>query len=112
MGKAVLSAGASRYTAYPTVYFPKSAAPYVEQAERFLQAEEVDQPHEFIHEARRVLFYQLFLTALPFDQYLVPHSRMGYVHLKDFPVEALRPENSPAIKTVIDGVVGGKPFLV
>jgi hypothetical protein len=112
MGKAVLSAGASRYTTYPTVYFPKSASAYVEQAVKFLQAENVTQPVEFVQEARRVLYYQLFRTALPFDQYLSAHSRMGYVHLKDFPVDALRRENSPAIKAVFDGLEAGKPFLV
>ncbi len=112
LGKAVLSAGASRYTTYPTVYFPKSIAAYVEQAEEFLQSEKVVQRDEFVQEARRVLYYQLFKTALPFEQYLSAHSRMGYVHLKDFSIDALRLENSAAIKAVVDGVVAGKPFLV
>jgi hypothetical protein len=111
-GKAVLCAGASRYTAYPTVYFPKSAEAYVEQAENFLQAKEVTQPDQFVQEARRVLYYQMFKTALPFDKYLSAHSRMGYVHLEDFPIDALRQENSPAVKAVLEGVMGDKPFLV
>lgn len=112
MGKAVLSAGAARYTAFPTVYFPNSISAYIEQAEKFLQSEKVIQPDEFVQEARRVLYYQLFRTAIPFEQYLFAHSRMGYVHLKDFLTEDLLPENSPAINAVLDGVVAGKPFLV
>lgn len=112
MGKPVLSAGSARYTQYKTVFYPASAAEYLRQAEAFLQADAVDQPADFVREARRVLTFQLFRTALFFGNYLTPHSRMGYVHLKDFPLDALLPENSAAIRAVHDGVVNGQAFLV
>lgn len=112
MGKPVLCAGAARYTQYKTVFYPGSASEYVEMAQSFLGSEKVEQPAEFVKEARRVLYFQLFRTALPFDRYLTPHSRMGYVHLNSFPAEALKPENSAAIRAVYDGVVNGRPFLV
>lgn len=112
MGKPVLGAGAGRYTQYATVFFPTSAKEYVTQADKFLNADKVDQPKEFISEARRVLYFQLFKTSLPFGEYLAPHSRMGYVHLKSFPVEELLPENSAAIGAIADGVLNEKSFLV
>ncbi|MEX1248200.1 MAG: hypothetical protein WEA61_06920 [Anaerolineales bacterium] len=112
MGKPVLCAGAARYTQYPTVFYPGSVPKYLRQAETFLAASAVEQPAAFVVEARRVLFFQLFRTALPFGDFLAPHSRMGYVHLEEFPVEALLPENSQAIRAIQGGVVNGEPFLV
>jgi len=112
MGVPVLSAGAARYTHFPTVYFPKKRRDYIRQAETFLSTDKVEQPAEFIEEARRVLFYQLYRTALPFEDFLTAHERMGYVHLKSFAVDALRPENSPAIEAILGGVVRAEPFLV
>lgn len=112
LGKPVLCAGKARYTQYPTVFYPESTAEYLAQAESWLAAATVAQPAEMTREARRVLYFQLFRTSLPFAKYLEPHSRMGYVHMKPFPVEALLAENSPAIRAVHDGVVSDKPFLV
>lgn len=111
MGKAALCAGAARYTQYPTLYFPASQAEYKQQAHSFLAAAQVPQPAAFVQEARRVLYFQLFKTSLPFERYLQPTS-MGYVNLQEFPISALRAEHSPAIKAVRDGVVEHKPFLV
>ncbi len=112
MGKPVLCGGAARYTQYPTVFFPASATEYVKRAEEFLNAEQVKQSQEFVREARRVLYFQVFKTSLPFSDYLEPHTRMGYVHLKSFPVEALLPENSAAIAAINEGVRNERPFLV
>ena len=112
MGKAVLCAGAARYTQYQTVFYPHSGQEYIKMAEKFLNSDKVVQPSKLVNEARRVLYFQLFRTALPFEQYLSPHSRLGYVHLNSFPVEALSLENSPAVRPVYEGVVNGQPFLV
>ncbi|MCW5875550.1 MAG: hypothetical protein KIS85_01590 [Anaerolineales bacterium] len=112
MGKPVLCGGAARYTRYPTVFYPKSSAKYLRQAAEWLAAEQVAQPAAMVAEARRVLYFQLFRTALPFGDFLSPHTTKGLVHFKDFPVDALRPENSPAVRAVHDGVVNGGPFLV
>jgi hypothetical protein len=111
MGKPVLAAGAGRYTHFATVHYPKTASEYMQMARGFVGAERVEQPAEFVAEARRVLYFQLFRTGLPFGEYLEAHSRKGLVHLHSFPVETLRPENSPAIQA-INGGIDGKPFLV
>jgi len=112
LGKPVLCGGAARYTQYETVYFPASTTEYMHLAQTFLENDQVDQPAELVREARRVLYFQLFRTALPFEKYLDAHSRMGYVHLKSFPLDALLPVNSPAIRAIYDGVVNGQAFLV
>ena len=112
LNKPVLCAGAARYSPYKTVFYPGSAAEYIRLAGDVLNAEKVKQPAAFVAEARRVLYFQLFHTALPFDDYLHAHSRMGYVHLKSFPPEALLPEISPALRAIHSGVVNGEPFLV
>lgn len=111
MGKPALCAGAARYTQYSTLYFPASQAEYKQLAHSFLAAAQVPQPDAFVQEARRVLYFQLFKTSLPFGSYLQPTS-MGYVNLQEFPVNALRAEHSSAIRAVRDGVVEHKPFLV
>ena len=112
MGKPVLCAGAARYTQYPTVFYPDSLTEYLRVAAEFIESGNIVPPLEMIEEARRVLFFQLFRTSLLFDQFLDPHSRMGYVHLKPFPVDALLPDHSPAIYAIQDGVVNGGSFLV
>lgn len=112
MGKPVLCAGAARYTQYQTVFYPDSHAEYLQLASEFIETEKIHLPQKMIEEARRVLYFQLFRTSLPFDQFLYPHSRMGYVHLKPFPVDALMPSNSPAIQAIFEGVVNGGSFLV
>ncbi|HSS97020.1 MAG TPA: hypothetical protein VLK33_08320, partial [Terriglobales bacterium] len=112
MGKPVLCGGAARYTQYNTVFSSAGAEEYIAQAKTFLDADKVEQPLEFVKEARRVLFFQLYKTSLPFAEYLEPHSRMGYVRLKSFPPDALLPKNSPAIAAIRDGILGNKPFLV
>lgn len=112
MGKPVLCAGAARYTQYPTVYFPKTGKAFMKQARAFLAVEHVEQPVAFTREARRVLYYQLFKTALPFEGFLESHNRLGYVSLRSFPPGALLPANSQSLGAIHDGVVHGKPFLV
>jgi capsule polysaccharide modification protein KpsS len=112
MGKPVLCAGAARYTQYPTVFYPQSLAEYLSLAANFVKADHVEMRREMIDEARRVLYFQLFRTALPFEKFVYPHSRMGYVHLKPFSVDALLPSKSAAISAIRDGVVNAGPFLV
>jgi hypothetical protein len=112
MGRPVLCAGSARYTQYPTVFFPKTGKAYINQAKSFLESDEVRHPANFVREARRVLFFQLFKTALPFGNYLESHSRMGYVNMKYCSPETLLPECSPALRALFDGIIHGNPFLV
>ncbi|TAK12396.1 MAG: hypothetical protein EPO32_08885 [Anaerolineae bacterium] len=112
LGRPVLCGGRARYTRYPTVFFPASAAEYRQMAEEFLNAPVISVPPEFMVNARRFLYYQLFKTALPFGSFLENHPRLGYVSLKAFRLDALRPENSPAIRAILDGVAREGDFLL
>ncbi|MDH3943182.1 MAG: hypothetical protein OEV06_03710, partial [Anaerolineae bacterium] len=112
MNVPVLCAGRARYTQYPTVFYPSSLQEYSSKVEAFLDENVIDVPSEFLHQARRFLYYQLFRTALPFDRFLQAHPRPGYVRLSSFPVQALYPQNAPAVNAVYQGVARDAPFLV
>ncbi len=112
LGVAVLSAGKARFTQYPTVFFPDSQPAYRQQLESFLRANSIPVPSEFQRNARRFLYYQLFRTSLPFGECLEASSLRGYVRLKSDTLTHLRPERSPAIRVLLDGILHGKPFLL
>ncbi len=112
MGAAVLSAGRARFTQYPTVFYPDSRAEYEATLETFLTAKEVRALPEHRQQARRFLYYQLFRTSLPFDAFLEPTELKGYVRLKTFPLSALKPENSPTLRTVLDGILRSGDLLL
>jgi hypothetical protein len=112
MGAAVLSAGKARFTQYPTVFFPDSQSAYRQQLEAFLRADSIPVPPEFQCNARRFLYYQLFRTSLPFGEFLEASSLRGYVRLKPDALTRLRPERSPAIRVLLDGILHGTPFLL
>ncbi|MEJ5224187.1 MAG: hypothetical protein WHV44_06990, partial [Anaerolineales bacterium] len=112
LGAAVLAAGKARFTQYPTVYYPASRAAYLNLLADFLNAESVAPLPEHRRHARRFLYYQLFRTSLPFDAFLEPTEPKGYVQLKDFPLSALRPEASPTIATLLDGILGDGDLLL
>lgn len=110
MGKPVLNGGKARYTQYPTVYLPETPAEHRRMAEDFLEAANVELPAEFVRNARRFQYYQLWRTPLPFGAFLEPHPTQGYVLLKDFPVEAL--EQSETMRVIREGILEGKEFLM
>jgi hypothetical protein len=113
MGVPVLCAGKARYTQIPTVFFPQSIGDYQDKAEEFLAALELETPREFIHNSRRFLYYQLFKTSLPFDEYLEAHPKTpGFVRLRSFHWQRLTPEVSPTVRVLLDGILLGKPFVL
>lgn len=112
MGVPVLCAGAARFTQYPTVYFPRNREAYLRQAQTFLEDKKVDQPDAFTHESRRVLYFQLYKTSLPFGDFLEAHNRMGFVNIKSIRPKMISPENSETISTIVKGVLEGEAFLV
>ncbi len=112
MGAPVLCAGKARFTQLPTVFFPPTPEAYREQAEQFLQAGQVDVPAEFRRNARRFLYYQLFRTSLPFDEFIEEDCVWpGYVRVKDLEIRAFDPAHSPVLKTIVDGILHGTEFL-
>jgi hypothetical protein len=110
MGKPVLNGGRARYTQVECVYLPASAEAHRALAENFLAAGQVDMPADFIRNARRFQYYQLWRTPLPFGQFLEPHPTRGYVTLRDFPAEALAASES--LRVIVRGIVEGEEFLM
>lgn len=106
LGVPVLCGGKARYTQYPMVFFPDTPAAYQEQAQEFLNAEQIQVPDEFRRNARRFLYYQLFRSSLSFEDYLQEVRRKGYVQLAPFSWQALLPENSPTLQVLVEGIAG------
>ncbi|NPV86548.1 MAG: hypothetical protein HPY45_11130 [Anaerolineae bacterium] len=113
MGRPVLCGGKARFTQLPTVFFPATPEAYLQQAEEFLSASQIETPPEFQRNARRFLYYQIFRTSLPFNDLLEedPFWR-GYVHLKPIGWQSLLPQNSPALGVIVNGILKGEPFLL
>jgi len=110
MGAAVLCAGKARFTQYPTVFFPETVEEVRVMMEEFLDAGTIEVPAEFKRNARRFLYYQLFKTSLPFDDFLEPSVRTTQTRLKAFRLDALL--ESDAIKAILKGVLEGGDFLL
>lgn len=112
LGRPVLTAGKARYTQIPTTYFPATRAEYIETFERFLKADDIEVPEDFINNSRRFLYAQLFQTSLPFGEFLTDDGVWkGYVTLKDFEVQDLLPDHSETMNILTDGILYGKDFL-
>jgi len=112
LGLPVLAAGRSRYTKYPTVYFPDTAEKYWRMLNEFLGQESIWVLPEHRLQARRVLYYQLFRTAIPFGAYLTDAHRPGLVTLRDFDLPDLLIENSPTMQALTGGIINGTAFVV
>jgi len=111
LGVPVLCGGKARYTQYPTVFLPASVDEFHQMAKKLLRAEKIDLPPEFQRNARRFLYYQLYRASIPFGEFLQTGPRPGFVQVRPFSWKQLLPENSPGIKTVVNGILDGKSFL-
>jgi hypothetical protein len=113
MGAPVLCGGKARFTQVPSVYFPDSAKEYLQMTEGFLKDEQVKALPEHRLNARKFLYYQLFRTSLPFDEYLAEDIFWkGYVILKDFEIQNLTRKNSPTMDTILHGILENGDFLL
>ena len=110
MGAAVLCAGRARFTQYPTVFFPVGQAEYASMLKAFLSADTIEVPADFRRNSRRFLFYQLFRSSLPFEEFLEPGVRTTHSRLKWFDPRNLL--KSPAIQTVTKGLLENGDFLL
>ncbi len=110
MGAAVLCAGKARFTQYPTVFFPQTVDEIRSKMKEFLNTERIEVPTEFMRNARRFLYYQLFRTSLPFGDFLEPSVRTTQARLKSFELNELT--ESGAMKTILDGVLEDGDFLL
>ncbi len=113
LGAAVLCAGRARFTQLPTVFFPSSQEAFRLQAEQLLAAQQISVPPEFARNARRFLYYQLYHSSLPFDEFLAEDGIWpGFVRLRSFAPEKLTPAHSPAMRAILDGLLHGGTFLL
>jgi len=108
----VLCAGKARYTQYPTVFFAQSIDEFERLAEGMLAIETIEFPPQFRRNARRFLYYQLYRASLPFGDFLQAASRPGFVQLRPFDWQALLPQRSPTIQTLLRGFQDGGDFLL
>ncbi|MCK4800840.1 MAG: hypothetical protein KAS84_02545 [Anaerolineales bacterium] len=112
LGAPVLCAGKARYTQYPTVFYPETRTDYETLLKRFLTADEIPIPDNFVQNARRFLYYQLFRASLPFDEFLFEHPIPGYVQVSNFPWKNLLPGESAVIDTVVMGILDQGEFIL
>jgi len=112
MGVPVLCAGRARFTQYPTVFFPQTVDEVRRKMKEFLAAEKIEVPAEFKRNARRFLYYQVFRSSLPFEDFLEPSVRTTQTRLKDFDLGKLSPAISRAMETIFDGLLNGGDFLM
>ena len=113
MGTAVLCAGRARYTQLPTVFFPTSIQDFRHLTETFLTAEGIHIPPEFKHNARRFLYYQLYRSSLPFNDFLHEDDIWkGFVRFRRFPWSKLTPGKSSSIQTISNGILEDGDFLL
>ena len=104
LGAPVLCGGKARYTQYPIVFFPDTITEYRDTTEEFLLADSIAVPDEFIENARRFLYYQLFKVSLPFSDFIEAHPTPGYVQLKPFHWTRLTRLQSATTRALIMGL--------
>ena len=113
LGAPVLCAGRARFTQLPTVFFPATPQAFRHQAEQFLAAPDIRVPPEFARNARRFLYYQLYYSSLPFGDFLEEDGIWpGFIRLRNFPPEKLTAAQSPALRTILEGLLHGGTFLL
>ncbi len=113
LSAAVLSAGKARFTASDVVWLPETKADYQAKLDFLLDTDTVEVPAHFKHNARRFLYWQLYRSSLSFEDFLKPDGVwVGYVTLKDFPWQALLPENSVTLQTIHDGILHDGDFML
>lgn len=106
LNKLVLSGGSARYTKLPIVMLPLSTDEFREKMVEMLAAENIGVPPEYVRNARRFLYCQLFRSSFSFEKFLTGGYRKGYVRLKFFSWQNLRPIESKTIQLLLNGIVG------
>ena len=111
MGKNVLTAAKARYTQIPTTIHPESQEDYELKLEELLIGASKPVKPEFIQNARRFLYKQLFMSSLPFEPFLEPDKYWkGYVTLKTISTKNLSTEDSETMGVINNALLNHKPF--
>jgi hypothetical protein len=78
----------------------------------FLAADSIDVPAEFQRNARRFLYYQLFISSLPFGDFLEEDGVWpGFVRLRGFSWRQLLAQNSVTMEIIQEGLLRGGDFM-
>ena len=75
-----------------------------------LDAETIEVPPEFQRNGRRLLYYQLYKTSLPFGDFLEPSVRTTQTRLKSFRLDELL--EADAIQVILHGILNNVDFLL
>ena len=113
MGGYVLAGGKARFTQIPMAHLPKSAVDFRKKAESLLKAKVIQTPPEWRLNARKFLYFQLYLTSLPLGTFLEEDGIwQGFVQFREFKIEALLRENHSSIRAIIGGILDRSQFLL
>jgi hypothetical protein len=112
MSVPVLCAGSARFTDFDTVFFPASAQDYLKMLEEFLLADGIQIPPRHVRNSRRFFYFHYFIASLRFGEFLEPSSLRGFVNWKHFPLQLFSSTPSPAIRSLLDGILKNGDFLL
>ena len=111
LGKPVLSAGRARFTKTPTVYLPDTRHAYLESLGRFITSDDLEVPADFILNARKFLYAELFSASLDLSAFLRPsRSAPGMVDFSEFDPATI--ELDASMRVIRSGILRGAPFLL
>lgn len=110
MGATVLCAGKARFTQIPTVFYPASKAEYEHELDLYLSGAVPTPPAEFMINARKFLYFQLFRSSLPFEEFLVTGVRPTHAKIKWFQPNKLI--KSITMQTIYKGLFEDGDFLL
>ena len=113
LGKPVIAGGRARFTQLETSFYPSNFKDYQSLLEDLLRTDQIETPAHFSINARRFLYFQLYISSLDFSDYLEEDGVWkGYVRPKKFSLDRLQPEYSLTIKTLLDGILSGGTFTL
>ena len=113
LGTPVLCAGRAYFNEYaPAVHYLSSKDAYAKQLQTFLETSApIITPAEHQQNARNFLYTQLYLSSLPFENFLQEdRAWTGYVALKHFSWYELLPQNNATMRVIQNGILTGTPF--
>jgi len=111
LGKPVLSAGRARFTRSPIVYLPDTRQAYLELLGRFIASDDLQVPADFIPNARKFLYVELFRASLDLSAFLRPsRSAPGMVDFSEFDPATI--EHDASMQVIKSGILHGAPFLL
>ena len=111
LSKPVLCAGRARFTAISAVYFADTREGYSELLERFMGSNDLEAPADFVANARKFLYLELFRASLDLSAFLRPsRSVPGMVNFSEFDPATM--EHDESMQVIKAGILRDAPFLL